>query len=114
MQRATVGHPMSGQAIVELALVAPIMLMLLLGAFDVGLALFNTMRLQNAAQTIAATPEAFDAELDRIGMGCEGAVTEYEGYTLVALDCPNPLPLTGFVAKTLHAEASGPLPEGTP
>ena len=57
---------MRGQALVEFAIITPILLMLILGGAGVGLLLLNRMELQHAAQE-AATSGA-------IAGGCSGAL----------------------------------------
>jgi len=103
-----------GQALVEFALVAPVLLLLLLAAADVGLAGFHLLRMQNCAQTIAAQPAAEAAELTRLGLSCTATVTEAGGVRVAALTCANPLPLTGYLAAQLHTDASAPAPTSTP
>ena len=56
---------MRGQALVEMALITPILLLLVLGVFQVGLAMLTQMELQHAAQQ-AATTGACDVAVDTV------------------------------------------------
>ena len=61
---------MRGQALVELALILPLMLLLLLGAIDVGRLFYTYVGMQNAARegaTFAMTPTA-DGSVDLVGI----------------------------------------------
>lgn len=97
-----------GQAIVEFALVAPVILLLFIGATEIGMAMLNTMRLQNAATTIAAVPSVEIAEIDRLSFtDCTVTVDETSGtIRVVLLDCANPWPLTSILVPRLTAEAT--------
>ena len=95
----------------EFALIAPLLALLLLGIGEVGLGLLHSMTIQNAATTIAARPDALEAELTRLSMTCTTTITEADGIRLVAIDCDNPWPLLGgYLADTLHGEATAALP----
>ena len=66
---------MRGQALVEFAIILPILLMLMLGGAGVGLLILNRMTLQHAAQ------EAAIAGADQGGCsGALGAVPQVLGY----------------------------------
>jgi hypothetical protein len=101
-----------GQALVEFALIAPVLLLALLGGGEVGFAMLHGLRLQNAAVTISERPDVLDAEVARLGLDCASSITEADGIRLVVLDCDNPLPLvSGVLAPTLHAEATAVVEE---
>lgn len=100
-----------GVVLVEFALLAPVLLLLLLGASELGIAGFLLNRMQNSAAAVAVHPEMAEQERERIG--CDGTVTitEHDGLRLVAFRCASPLPFTSYLTDgELYAEAVAPLP----
>ena len=56
-----------GQALIELALILPILLFLLLGALDLGRAFYSTITVASAAKEAALSASADGAQPDRRG-----------------------------------------------
>jgi len=105
----------SGQAIVEAALVLPVLLLALLGSLEVGLALLHSQAAQNAAATIAHVPESEASEIARLGLECIVTTEEDAGVRVVSLDCANPWPLlSGVLAERFQVTGSAALPEPSP
>lgn len=104
-----------GQAIVEFAIIAPVLLLLAIGGAEMGMGLLHAQVAQGAAQTIADDPSAEADELARLSMDCASSITEADGIRLVALDCDNPWPLAaGYVAPVISVEASAAIDYSDP
>lgn len=99
-------HHERGQAIVEFAIVTPILLLLFIGGAEIGLAMLNTSRVQNAAETIAAVPSVETDEIVRLGFSDCTVTVDEAIIRIVRIDCDNPWPLTGTLVPRLVAEAT--------
>ncbi len=83
-----------GQAIVEFALIAPILILLIMGVFDLGLAFFTNITLQNAAREgaryatlhVIATEEQAEYLMRRVNSELIAGRVHDPGVSLV---CPN-------------------------
>ena len=83
-----------GQAIVEFALIAPILILLIMGVFDLGLAFFTNITLQNAAREgaryatlhVIATEEQAKYLMGRVNSELIAGRVHGSGVSLV---CPN-------------------------
>lgn len=80
-----------GQSLVEVALVLPILVLILLGVFDAGRAVFAFNTVQNAAREAARvaivdqTPSVVEAEGKRAAIGLPSAAV---GVAFAITDCP--------------------------
>ena len=104
LMRHTQPPAQRGQAIVEFALVAPILIILIMGVFDLGLAFFTNITLQNAAREGAryATQHVIAAQaqaqllMERVNEELKAGRVHEPGVNLV---CPN-YPASPFVCQT--------------
>lgn len=105
---------MRGQSLVEFALVAPILLLTMLGGIAIGLALILSMDLTHAATEGAvlgaqASPgadrcqQALQGAAEALGRVVQATCEDRDGWVTVHLEQSAPLPLPGFDHWTVGA-----------
>jgi len=109
--RPNTGHPSRarrrGQALVELALIIPILLVLLLGALDLGRAFYSKITVTNAAKegAMVASQGGSSSEIKTaVVTEAKGGFVEISATNVTATSCPaNPNGATPPVAVTAEA-----------
>lgn len=118
---------MKGQALVEFAIVTPVMLLIILGGVSVGLLLLNRTELQHAAQEAAVSgameggcagalgvvPQILGYEPDEKSCDETGQIVEVTLTNEVSRISPLPLPDSITVsARAMLRESPAPEPSG--
>jgi Flp pilus assembly protein TadG len=114
-----------GQAIVEMALVTPILLLLIVGVFQVGLALLTSLQLTHAAQQGATAGANDPAVPQRCDTATTTAETVYGGAlddaqcvqpgNVVTLTITDTVPMVSpFGPWTMNVTARAVSPEASP
>jgi len=101
-------HGRSGQAIVEFALVLPVLVLMLFGAIEFGRAYYDLHLLANAARAgarVGALPEKVEADVTAVVDDFLNAVGLSGGWTttVVAYD-PDDVERTGGLAEALEGD----------